>query len=170
MHRRGGGYLNPAVPAAADYVVQGVAELVQNYPVDGIHFDDYFYPTTDAAVDAAQFAASGAADLAAWRRQNVTALVAQVHRTVKAADPTLRFGISPQGNPDNDLATQYSDVYGWLAASGEEAVVDYLVKKGVDRNKLTYSFYGMSRPLSTNDTDEGRAMNRRVEFTILNNF
>ena len=48
-------YLNPAVPAAADYVVQGVAELVQNYPVDGIHFDDYFYPTTDAAVDAAQF-------------------------------------------------------------------------------------------------------------------
>lgn len=37
-------YLNPAVPAAADYVVQGVAELLQNYPVDGIHFDDYFYP------------------------------------------------------------------------------------------------------------------------------
>ena len=119
-------YLNPAVPAAADYVVQGVAELVQNYPVDGIHFDDYFYPTTDAAVDAAQFAASGAANLAAWRRQNVTALVAKVHRTVKAADPTLRFGISPQGNPDNDLDQQYSDVTAWLAAGGEEKVIDYL--------------------------------------------
>lgn len=52
-------YLNPAIPEAADYVVQGVAELVQNYAVDGIHFDDYFYPTTDAALDAAQFAASG---------------------------------------------------------------------------------------------------------------
>jgi uncharacterized lipoprotein YddW (UPF0748 family) len=114
------------VPAAADYVVQGVAELVQNYPVDGIHFDDYFYPTTDAAVDAVQFAASGAADLAAWRRQNVTALVAKVHRTVKAADPTLRFGISPQGNPDNDLDQQYSDVTAWLAAGGEEKVIDYL--------------------------------------------
>ena len=63
MHRREGLYLNPAVPAAADYVVQGVAELLQNYPVDGIHFDDYFYPTTDAAVDAVQFAASGAATL-----------------------------------------------------------------------------------------------------------
>ena len=47
-------YLNPAIPEAADYVVQGVAELVQNYAVDGIHFDDYFYPTTDAALDAAQ--------------------------------------------------------------------------------------------------------------------
>ena len=119
-------YLNPAVPAAADYVVQGVAELLQNYPVDGIHFDDYFYPTTDAAVDAVQFAASGAADLAAWRRQNVTALVAKVYRTVKAADPTLRFGISPQGNPDNDLDQQYSDVTAWLAAGGEEKVIDYL--------------------------------------------
>ena len=121
-----GVYLNPAVPEAAAYVVQGVAELVEKYAVDGIHFDDYFYPTTDASLDAAQFAASGEADLAGWRRANVTALVKAAHDAVKAADPTLRFGISPQGNPDNDLATQYSDVYGWLAASGEEAVVDYL--------------------------------------------
>ena len=119
-------YLNPAEPAAADYVVQGVAELLQNYAVDGIHFDDYFYPTTEESIDAAQFAASGAADLAAWRRQNVTALVKKVHDTVKIADPTLRFGISPQGNPDNDLNSQYSDVTAWLAAGGEEQVVDYL--------------------------------------------
>ena len=119
-------YLNPAVPAAADYVVQGVAELVQNYPVDGIHFDDYFYPTTEESIDAVQFAASGAVDLAAWRRQNVTALVKKVHDAVKTADPTLRFGISPQGNPDNDLNSQYSDVTAWLAAGGEEQVVEYL--------------------------------------------
>lgn len=119
-------YLNPAIPEAADYVVQGVAELVQNYAVDGIHFDDYFYPTTDAALDAAQFAASGAGDLAAWRRQNVTALVKATHDAVKAADATLRFGVSPQGNPDNDLGQQYSDVKAWLAAEGENAVVDYL--------------------------------------------
>ena len=119
-------YLNPAEPAAADYVVRGVAELVQNYAVDGIHFDDYFYPTTDESIDAAQFAASGKGDLAAWRRENVTALVAAVHHTVKAADPTLRFGISPQGNPDNDVNQQYSDVTAWLAAGGKEAVIDYL--------------------------------------------
>ena len=119
-------YLNPAEPAAADYVVQGVAELVQNYAVDGIHFDDYFYPTTDESIDAAQFAASGAGNLAAWRRENETALVRAVHDTVKAADPTLRFGISPQGNPDNDENQQYSDVTGWLASGGGDAVVDYL--------------------------------------------
>ena len=65
-----GAYLNPAIPEAADYVVQGVAELVQNYAVDGIHFDDYFYPTTDPSIDAAQFAASGEneqyTDLSVW--------------------------------------------------------------------------------------------------------
>ena len=121
-----GVYLNPAIPEAAAYVVQGVAELVERYAVDGIHFDDYFYPTTEASLDAAQFAASGEKDLASWRQQNVTSLVKAAHDAVKAADPTLRFGISPQGNPENDLATQYSDIYTWLTASGADAVVDYL--------------------------------------------
>ena len=121
-----GVYLNPAIPEAAAYVVQGVAELVERYAVDGIHFDDYFYPTTEASLDAAQFAASGEKDLAAWRQQNVTSLVKAAHDAVKAADPTLRFGVSPQGNPENDLATQYSDIYTWLTASGADAVVDYL--------------------------------------------
>ena len=121
-----GAYLNPAIPEAADYVVQGVAELVQNYAVDGIHFDDYFYPTTDPSIDAAQFAASGEADLTVWRRANVTRLVKAAHDAVKAADPTLRFGISPQGNPDNDRNEQYTDLSVWLTASGADAVVDYL--------------------------------------------
>ena len=121
-----GAYLNPAIPEAADYVVQGVAELVQNYAVDGIHFDDYFYPTTDPSIDAAQFAASGETDLTAWRRANVTRLVKVVHDAVKAADPTLRFGVSPQGNPDNDRNEQYTDLSVWLTASGADAVVDYL--------------------------------------------
>lgn len=44
----------------------------------------------------------------------------------EAADATLRFGVSPQGNPDNDFGQQYSDVKAWLAAEGENAVVDYL--------------------------------------------
>ena len=121
-----GAYLNPAIPEAADYVVQGVAELVQNYAVDGIHFDDYFYPTTDPSIDAAQFAVSGETDLTAWRRANVTRLVKAAHDAVKAADPTLRFGVSPQGNPDNDRNEQYTDLSVWLTASGADAVVDYL--------------------------------------------
>lgn len=119
----GGLYLNPAIPEAAAYVTAGVREILDHYAVDGIHFDDYFYPTTEDAIDAAQFAAAGAADRDSWRRQNVTALVRQVYAAVKAADPTLRFGISPQGNPENNYSQQYSDVLAWMA----EPCVDYIL-------------------------------------------
>lgn len=53
-------------------------------------------------------------------------LVKAAHDAVKAADPTLRFGVSPQGNPDNDRNEQYTDLSVWLTASGADAVVDYL--------------------------------------------
>lgn len=55
-----------------------------------------------------------------------------------------------------------------LSKERSEAVVHYLERKGVGKDKLTYSYYGMTRPLSTNETEEGRIMNRRVEFEILN--
>ena len=103
-----GAYLNPAIPEAADYVVQGVAELVQNYAVDGIHFDDYFYPTTDPSFDEAEYAASSSGlSLEEWRRENVNLLMRQVYDAVKAQDPTVRFGVSPQGNMDNNYNSQY---------------------------------------------------------------
>ena len=119
-------YLNPASAEVRAFISDAVAELCHNYDLDGIHFDDYFYPTTDPSIDAAQFAASGETDLTAWRRANVTRLVKAVHDAVKAADPTLRFGVSPQGNPDNDRNEQYTDLSVWLTASGADAVVDYL--------------------------------------------
>lgn len=120
-------YLNPAEPAAADYVVQGVAELLQNYAVDGIHFDDYFYPTTDAGFDSASYQAyknkGGSLSLAAWRRQNVNDLVKQVYAAVKQADGEVLFGISPQGNMDNNYNKQFIDVKKWLS---EEGYLDYI--------------------------------------------
>ncbi len=119
-------YLNPAIPEAADYVVQGVAELVQNYAVDGIHFDDYFLPHDRCCAGRGPVRRQRRGDLAAWRRQNVTALVKAAHDAVKAADATLRFGRQPAGQPDNDFGQQYSDVKAWLAAEDENAVVDYL--------------------------------------------
>lgn len=49
------------------------------------------------------------------------------------------------------------------------AVYSYLIKKGVNPDRLSYSYYGMSKPITSNDTEEGRKINRRVEFEILNN-
>ena len=53
-----------------------------------------------------------------------------------------------------------------LSKKRAKAVVSYLVKKGVDKKRLEYEYYGSSRPLKTNDTDEGRTYNRRVEFEL----
>ena len=116
-------YLNPADPAVRDYIAGAVAELCQNYPIDGIHFDDYFYPTTGPAFDAADYAAAGT-DLSRedWRRENVNALIRLCHQTAAAAG--VRFGVAPQGDPDSNYAGQYSDVALWLSQPG---YVDYLM-------------------------------------------
>ena len=116
-------YLNPADPAVRDYIAGAVAELCQNYPIDGIHFDDYFYPTTDPAFDAADYAAAGTdLSLEDWRRENVNALIRLCHQTAAAAG--VRFGVAPQGDPDSNYAGQYSDVALWLSQPG---YVDYLM-------------------------------------------
>ena len=53
-----------------------------------------------------------------------------------------------------------------LSKDRAKAVYDYLVGHGVKKSSLSYSYYGMTRPLDTNETEEGRKMNRRVEFEI----
>lgn len=121
----GGLWLDPASPDVRDYIVQGVAEIVQNYDVDGIHFDDYFYPTTEESFDADAYAAAGTSlSLADWRRENVNALVQAAYSQVKDLRPEVAFGISPQGNNDNNYNGQYSDVALWMSTPG---YVDYVM-------------------------------------------
>ncbi|MEI3579770.1 MAG: family 10 glycosylhydrolase [Acutalibacteraceae bacterium] len=89
-------------------------EIVRNYDVDGIHFDDYFYPTTDSAFDADTYsdykASGGKLSLGDWRRDNVDQLVREVYSTIKSIDSSVRFGISPQGNTSINYSEQYIDV------------------------------------------------------------
>ena len=92
----GGIFYNPGSREAIDLIVNGVREIVRNYDVDAIHFDDYFYATTDSSIDSALYAANGGGkSLAAWRRQNVNTMVREVYAAVKAEKQSVRFGISP---------------------------------------------------------------------------
>lgn len=75
-----------------------------------------------------------------------------------------RARIEVKGHTDN-VGTEEFNMD--LSRKRAQAVVDYLVKRGVSQDKLSYSYYGMSKPLATNDTEEGRTLNRRVEFEIL---
>ena len=116
-------YLNPASAEVRQYIADGVAELCENYALDGIHFDDYFYPTTDPAFDEADYAAAGSSlPLDDWRRQNVNALMALCHDVTQRCG--VRFGAAPLADPDLCYSGQYSDAALWLAQGG---YVDYLM-------------------------------------------
>lgn len=127
---QGAKYYNPAYEQVRKLIADGVKEIAANYDVDGIQIDDYFYPTQDAAFDKAAYDAYGASAskngsplaLADWRRGNVNALVSLVYREVKSAKPELPFGISPQGNVQNDL-DMGADVAIWCSVRG---YADYL--------------------------------------------
>ena len=86
-------YWNPGVEGVRALVADGVGEILENYAVDGIHFDDYFYPYPqgDAAfADEEAFAASGGEkSLAEWRRENVTALIRAVSERIRSPSGRL---------------------------------------------------------------------------------
>ena len=122
----GGVYYNPALEEVQDMVVDGIAEIVENYDVDGIHLDDYFYnENADMSIDKSDYTASGTKlSQEDWRRENVNTLVRKIYKKVKSIDSGVTFGISPQGNNDNNYHIQYSDVNLWLR---EEGYVDYIM-------------------------------------------
>lgn len=77
--------------------------------------------------------------------------------------PTLQIGI--EGHTDNVGSDEFNLI---LSENRAKAVYNYLVNNGIDANRLQYKGFGESSPIATNDTEEGRAMNRRTEFVILN--
>ena len=117
-----GAYLDPASADVRQYIADGVGELCARYAVDGIHFDDYFYPTTDPAFDAADYAASGSTRTQDdWRRENVNALMELCHAAARRYG--VRFGAAPAGDPEQNYTLQYSDAARWL----RQGTVDYLM-------------------------------------------
>lgn len=91
-------YFDPGLPEVRSMLVEGALEIVNNYDVDGIHLDDYFYPGTgfDDSVTFAKYG-SGFTSIEAWRRNNVDLLIKELNTQLHAADPDIEFGVSPIG-------------------------------------------------------------------------
>lgn len=103
---------NPGSQDVRDYIVAGVKEIVENYDVDGIHFDDYFYVEgTHGETTRGQ------------RMDNVNMLIQDVYQSIKSINQDVVFGISPQGNYEN-CVNEGADVDTWLK---EEGYVDYVM-------------------------------------------
>lgn len=135
----GGVYFNPAVPEVRDLIISGVEEIVRGYDVDGIHFDDYFYPygVTDYP-DAEQYAqyGEGFSDIADFRRNNVNMLIKGTFEAIHKINPNVSFGVSPFGiwdnkrdNPDGSDTrgmSSYSEIFADSRAWVQNGWVDYI--------------------------------------------
>ena len=130
-------YLNPAYEDVREFIAEGVGEIVENYDVDGIHIDDYFYPTTGEEFDSEAFEQSESSDLTAWRIDNIDRMVQGMYEKIKGMDKNVLFGISPQGNMKIDHDTLYADVEKWCSNNG---YCDYIAPQ------LYYGFKNESMP------------------------
>lgn len=122
-------FYDPSNKKVQELIINGVCEIAKNYDVDGIQFDDYFYPTQDESFDKEEYeeyskslSNMGKMSLDNWRTANVNMLICSVYRQLKKTNPNIVFGISPQGNLLNNEKI-YADVKSWCCCKG---FVDYL--------------------------------------------
>ncbi|MCB0639228.1 MAG: family 10 glycosylhydrolase [Lewinella sp.] len=137
-------YLDPGQPLVRQYLVDVVGELVDEYDLDGIHIDDYFYPYPTAGEvfpDSItySFYGFGAASIEDWRRANTDELVQQLNQRIKAARPNVVFGVSPFGvwrNADRDpqrgsrtraSVSSYDDLYADVLKWADRGWIDYVM-------------------------------------------
>lgn len=133
--------LDPGLPEVRHWITNIVAELVKNYDIDGIQFDDYFYYETPSSRldDDATYQKYGQSfsDKANWRRNNTLLLIKQVSSTIRSLKPDIEFGVSPAGvwrnQADDPLGsetqagspsydTAYADTRLWV----QDGLLDYI--------------------------------------------
>jgi len=136
-------WLDPGEKAVQEYSLRVVLDVVKRYDVDGVHFDDYFYPYTEQVAgnkdldfpdDASwkKYGVRSGLSRADWRRDNVNRFIQRVNESVKAAKPWVKFGVSPFGiwRPEYPKQIKGYDAYAKLYADSRKWLVngwlDYL--------------------------------------------
>lgn len=134
-------YYEPSLKANRDHICRVVADILARYDVDGIHFDDYFYPypiAKEQFPDAEAYRRSRTKlSKADWRRRNVDLLIEQVSRTIAEVKPWVRFGISPFGIWRNSTSDprgsntrglqNYDDLYADVPKWAAKGLIDYQI-------------------------------------------
>ncbi len=129
--------LNPGIQEVRDYITTVISDVVRRYNIDGVHFDDYFYPyPPDQISFQDQFEYNddprGFTNIGDWRRDNVNLFVQQVADSINAIKPWLKYGISPFGIWKNGVPNgiigldAYNVVYADAVAWYENESIDYL--------------------------------------------
>ena len=132
-----GQIIDPGFPEARQYVINVLMEIVNNYDVDGIVMDDYFYPYPENGMefeDGEYFKKDnrGFTDKSDWRRDNVNRFIEQIRDTIKTIKPWVKFGISPFGIYRNSSPSYHNGslTNGLENYSGLYADILYWIEKG----------------------------------------
>lgn len=119
-------FYNPASDVVTELIIAGIKEIISNYNVDGIHFDDYFYP--DDTIDLENYQEyidnGGMLSLSDYRLNNTSNMIKKVYETIKKVNKNITFGISPEGNINNNYDSNYIDTKKILS---EEGYIDYIM-------------------------------------------
>ncbi len=123
---------NPAIPEVRQRLCDIVEDVITKYDVDGIHFDDYFYPDPSSAgqmvSDNADYEkyGSGFSSIGDFRRANVDKTVEGIYNVIVKTKPEVVFSISPTANNEYNLNTLYADVTKWCKKSWIDVVIPQL--------------------------------------------
>lgn len=122
---------NPAMPEVRQRLSDIVKDLITKYPVDGIHFDDYFYPSGFTYNDDADYTKYGAgyANKNDFRRGNVEKAIEAVFNTIKATKPEVVFSISPAASRSYNFNTMFADIPKWTAAGWVDILMPQLYQE-----------------------------------------
>ena len=121
-------YLNPASTQVRSLVLKEIRELIAKYNIDGIHFDDYFYPTQKLDFDKESFEkykteCENPLSLADYRRENVNTLISSCNALIKYQNKNTVFSISPTASMQNNYDNLYADVETWI----KQGLVDEII-------------------------------------------
>lgn len=137
--------LDPSDKEARKLIEDGVMEIVNHYPVDGIQFDDYFYPPDIEDEDSESYQAylkkapdGNAMSLETWRMYHVNMLIAETYLRIHQSGKNVVFGISPQGNLSNNAAIS-ADVVNWCCAKGFADYICPQIYFSLDNPALRFS-------------------------------
>lgn len=136
-------YLNISYEEVRELIINGAAEIVRNYDVDGVHMDDYFYWGEEPEFDKKAYEKARkqkpTLTLQQFRYNNLNALVSGIYSAIKEENKNVMFGISPAGNIDKMPTTYYADIKTWLSQDG---YVDYIMPQiyfGMEHSSWSFS-------------------------------
>lgn len=130
-------YYNPAKKEVRELIIKGVEEVIK-YKVKGIIFDDYFYPSRDIDIDDYNiYSKNHSLSLQEYHLDNVNKLIKEVHDKIKSQKKNILFGISPDGNIDNNYNKIAADVRKWCSSN---EYIDFIMPQ------IYYGFNNSSKP------------------------